>query len=339
MKYLITGGCGFLGSNLAEEVLKRGDELVIFDNLYREGTEKNLEWLRTLGDFKFYRNDIRNRDDVQFCMKTEKPDVIFHVAGQVAMTTSLERPRFDFDINVGGSFNVLEAVKDHCPETIIVYSSTNKVYGDLESYKYFESDSRYSIPEFPRGLPESIGLDFTTPYGCSKGAADQYMKDWAKCFGLKTVVFRHSSIFGGRQFSTFDQGWIGWFVSRAVETERGNLREPFTIQGNGKQVRDVLFSEDIVKCYWAAVENIEKTKGESFNIGGGMENSLSILELFSHLENVMGIKLNYKELAPRESDQKMFVADISKAKEYFGWEPKVKTAEGLDRMIDWVRTI
>jgi len=339
MKYLITGGCGFLGSNLAEEVLKRGDELVILDNLYRHGTEKNLEWLRTLGEFKFYRNDIRNRDDVQFCIKSEKPDVIFHVAGQVAMTTSLERPRFDFDINVGGTFNLLEAVRDHCPNASIVYSSTNKVYGDLEHLDYHESDTRYSIPEFPKGLPESIGLDFTTPYGCSKGAADQYMKDWAKCFGLKTVVFRHSSIFGGRQFSTFDQGWIGWFVSRAVETQRGNLKEPFTIQGNGKQVRDVLFSEDIVKCYWAAVENIEKTKGQSFNIGGGMDNSLSILELFAHLESEMGIKLDYKELEPRESDQKMFVADISKAKEYFGWEPKVKTAEGLRKMIEWVKTI
>ncbi|CBW25298.1 DNTP-hexose dehydratase-epimerase [Halobacteriovorax marinus SJ] len=339
MKYLITGGCGFLGSNLAAEVLKRGDELVIFDNLYRHGTEKNLEWLRSLGEFKFYRNDIRNRDDVQFCIKSEKPDVIFHVAGQVAMTTSLERPRFDFDINVGGTFNLLEAVRDHCPNASIVYSSTNKVYGDLEHLEYHESDTRYSIPKFPKGLPESIGLDFTTPYGCSKGAADQYMKDWAKCFGLKTVVFRHSSIFGGRQFSTFDQGWIGWFVSRAVETQRGNLKEPFTIQGNGKQVRDVLFSEDIVKCYWAAVENIEKTKGQSFNIGGGMDNSLSILELFAHLENEMGIKLDYKELAPRESDQKMFVADIAKAKEYFGWEPKVKTAEGLRKMIEWVKTI
>lgn len=339
MKYLITGGCGFLGSNLAEEVLKRGDELVILDNLYRSGTEKNLEWLRTLGDFKFYRNDIRNRDDVQFCIKAEKPDVIYHVAGQVAMTTSLERPRFDFDINVGGTFNVLEAVKDHCPNTIIVYSSTNKVYGDLENYEYHESDTRYSIPDYPNGLPESIGLDFTTPYGCSKGAADQYMKDWAKCYGLKTVVFRHSSIFGGRQFSTFDQGWIGWFVSRAVETQRGNLKEPFTIQGNGKQVRDVLFSEDIVKCYWAAVDNIDKTQGQSFNIGGGMENSLSILELFNHLEKEMDIKLDYTQLEPRESDQKMFVADISKAKEFFGWEPKVKTPEGLSRMIEWVKTI
>tara|TARA_R110002072_G_scaffold1989_2_gene16396 strand:- start:110170 stop:111189 length:1020 start_codon:yes stop_codon:yes gene_type:complete len=339
MKYLITGGCGFLGSNLAEEVLKRGEELVIFDNLYREGTEKNLEWLRSLGDFKFYRNDIRNRDDVHYCIKNEKPDVIFHVAGQVAMTTSLERPRFDNEINVGGSLNVLEAVKEHCPNTAIIYSSTNKVYGDLEDLEYVETDTRYTIPQFSKGLPETINLDFRTPYGCSKGAADQYMKDWAKCYGLKTVVFRHSSIFGGRQFSTFDQGWIGWFVSRAVETQRGNLKEPFTIQGNGKQVRDVLFSEDIVKCYWAALENIEKTKGQSFNIGGGIDNSLSILELFEKLEKELNIKLNYKKLEPRQSDQKVFVADISKAKEYFNWEPQVKTQEGLQKMIDWVKLI
>ena len=339
MKYLITGGCGFLGSNLAEEVLKKGDELVIFDNLYREGTEKNLEWLRTLGDLKFYRNDIRNRDDVHNCIKNEKPDVIFHVAGQVAMTTSLERPRFDFEINVCGTFNVLESVKEYCPDTVIVYSSTNKVYGDLEEYDYDESDTRYSITKYPKGLPESIGLDFTTPYGCSKGAADQYMKDWAKCYGLKTVTFRHSSIFGGRQFSTFDQGWIGWFVSRAIETEKGSLREPFTIQGNGKQVRDVLFAEDLVRCYWGAVKNIDKIQGQSFNIGGGIENSLSILELFNELEKELGIELDYIHLPPRESDQKVFVADISKAKAFFDWEPKISSRDGLKKMIDWVRTI
>lgn len=339
MKFLITGGCGFLGSNLAEEVLKRGDELVIFDNLYRVGTEKNLEWLKTLGEFTFYRSDIRNKDDVDYVISKEKPDVIFHVAGQVAMTTSLERPRLDFEINVIGTFNVLEAVKNHCPETIVTYSSTNKVYGDLEYLEYTETESRYKMVDYPQGVPESIGLDFRTPYGCSKGAADQYMKDWALCYDLKTITFRHSSIYGGRQFSTFDQGWIGWFCDRAIQTKLGNLTEPFTIQGSGKQVRDVLFSSDLVNCYFSAIKNIDKTRGQSFNMGGGMDNSLSLLELFSILENQLDIKLNYEKLPVRNSDQKVFVADISKAKEYFDWSPKVDCEEGIKKMIEWVKTI
>lgn len=339
MKYFITGGCGFLGSNLAAEVLKRGDELVIFDNLYRMGTEKNLEWLRTLGDFKFYRNDIRNRDDVHFALKEEHPDVIFHVAGQVAMTTSLERPRFDFEINVLGTFNLLEAVKEHCKDATILYSSTNKVYGDLEDLEYVEGETRYTIPAFPEGLPETIGLDFTTPYGCSKGAADQYMKDWAKCYGLKTITFRHSSIFGGRQFSSFDQGWVGWFVKQAIDTKAGTLKEKFTISGNGKQVRDVLFSEDLVSCYFAAAANVDKIKGQSFNIGGGKDNSLSLLELFQILEEELDIKMDYTELPPRESDQKVFTADIKKAHELFGWKPTVNRRDGIKKMVEWVQSI
>ncbi|MFT6069536.1 MAG: CDP-paratose 2-epimerase [Bacteriovoracaceae bacterium] len=339
MKYLITGGCGFLGSNLAAEVLKRGEELVVFDNLYRDGTEKNLEWLKSLGEFKFYRSDIRNSDDVNNVFEREKPDVVFHVAGQVAMTTSLERPRFDMEINVIGTHNLLEGIRKFAPEAVVVYSSTNKVYGDLEDHNYREEERRYSMPDFPKGLPESTNLDFSTPYGCSKGAADQYMIDYHRCYGIKSVVFRHSSIFGGRQFSTFDQGWIGWFVSRAIETKRGNLNEPFTVSGNGKQVRDVLFSEDIVSCYFNAVKNIDKTKGQAFNIGGGIENSISILELFDILEDELGIKLNYKELPPRSSDQKNFVADITKAKEFFDWSPTVNKREGIQKMIRWVETL
>ncbi len=339
MKYLITGGCGFLGSNLAAEVLSLGHELVVFDNLYREGTEKNLEWLRSLGEFTFYRSDIRNFDDVSTVFQKEKPDVVFHVAGQVAMTTSLDRPRFDMEINVLGTHNLLESIRRYSPEAMVVYSSTNKVYGDLEDHKYDEGEKRYSMPDFPNGLPESTTLDFRTPYGCSKGAADQYMLDYSRSFGIKSVVFRHSSIFGGRQFSTFDQGWIGWFVSRAIETKRGNLSEAFTVSGNGKQVRDVLFSEDIVRCYFSAIENIDKTKGQAFNIGGGANNSLSILELFEMLEEEMGIKLNYKELPPRSSDQKSFIADIAKANEYFNWKPTVDKRTGIKKMINWVETI
>ncbi|MCO4755288.1 MAG: GDP-mannose 4,6-dehydratase, partial [Bacteriovoracaceae bacterium] len=265
--------------------------------------------------------------------------VIYHLAGQVAMTTSIADPRMDFEVNIGGTFNLLDAVRLTSPDSSIIYSSTNKVYGDLEDHKYDEGERRYSMPEFENGLPESVSLDFRTPYGCSKGAADQYMLDYNRCYGTKSVVFRHSSIFGGRQFSTFDQGWIGWFVSRAIETKRGNLSEPFTVSGNGKQVRDVLFSEDIVRCYFSAIKNIERTKGQAFNIGGGASNSLSILELFDLLEEEMGIKLNYKELPPRSSDQKSFIADIAKAKKYFDWSPTVDKRTGIKKMINWVETI
>lgn len=337
MKYLVTGGCGFLGSNLAAQVLKQGDELVVLDSLYRFGSSQNLDWLRSQGDFRFIHADIRNINDVERTIKEVKPDVIFHLVGQVAMTTSLANPRFDFEVNVVGSFNVLESVRQYSPESTIIYSSTNKVYGDLEYLEYEEQEKRYVSPKYPKGLDESVSLDFRSPYGCSKGAADQYMLDYARMFGLNTVVFRHSSIYGGRQFSTFDQGWIGWFCQKALEHKKDPNCEPFTIAGNGKQVRDVLYASDIVGCYLAAVAGIEKVRGQAFNIGGSMENSLSLLELFDLLEEFLDVKLRYEKLAPRVSDQKVFVADISKAKELMGWEPKVSSKQGVTNMLKWLK--
>ncbi|MCV9931281.1 GDP-mannose 4,6-dehydratase [Flavobacterium sp. LS1R47] len=339
MRYLITGGCGFLGSNLAAEVLQRGDELFVFDNLYRTGTEQNLKWLRSLGEFKFYHSDIRSYNDVEYAIRDCKPDVIFHLAGQVAMTTSLENPRFDFEVNVIGGNNVLEVVRKFLPDTIVTYSSTNKVYGDLEWIEYIESETRYKAKDFEKGFNEKISLDFQSPYGCSKGATDQYMLDYAKMFDLKTVVFRHSSIFGGRQYATADQGWIGWFVKQAIDIKNGTLKDNFTISGSGKQVRDVLFGDDLIKCYFSAINSIEKTKGQAFNIGGGMSNSLSLLELFVTLEKELDIEMKYTNLPWRISDQKVYVADIDKAKDYFGWSPSINSDEGVRKMVDWVKTI
>lgn len=336
MKYLITGGCGFLGSNLASEILKRNEELVIFDNLYRMGSYLNLEWLKMQGEFKFVHGDIRNREDVETLIKQEKPDIIFHLAGQVAMTTSIQNPRLDFEVNALGTFNLLDSVRKFSPDTIVIYSSTNKVYGDLEWVKYEETDTRYVAIDFPNGFPENIPLDFHSPYGCSKGAADQYMLDFYRIYGIKTVVFRHSSIYGGRQFSTYDQGWIGWFIQKAVEIKQGKLKEPFTISGNGKQVRDLLYVSDVVELYLKAVSKIDNIKGEVFNVGGGIKNSLSLLELFSFLEQELDIKMTYTKLPPRKSDQKVFVADISKVRELVGWEPKVSKEEGIRKMIEWV---
>ncbi len=337
MKYLINGGCGFLGANLAQAVLQRGDELVIFDNLSRVGSEKNLAWLLGLGKFKFVNGDIRNQNDVERIIKAEKPEVIFHLAGQVAMTTSIENPRKDFEINAGGTFNLLDAVRQFSPESVVIYSSTNKVYGDLEWLEYLEQEKRYEIKSYPQGLSESVPLNFSSPYGCSKGSADQYMLDFHHIFDLKTIVFRHSSMYGGRQFSTYDQGWIGWFCQQALDTSLGKLDRPFTISGDGKQVRDVLHAEDMIDLYFAAAAQADKVKGEVFNIGGGTHNSLSLLELFDLLETELGVKLNYTKLPARASDQKVFIADVSKAKKMLGWEPQVSAIAGIRKMLAWLQ--
>jgi CDP-paratose 2-epimerase len=339
MKLLITGGCGFLGSNLASDALARGDELVIFDNLYRNGSRDNLSWLKTQGNFTFEHGDIRNQNDITRVIQAFVPDAIFHLAGQVAMTTSIANPRMDFDINVVGTHNLLEAVRQHTPNATVVYSSTNKVYGDLEQYSYVETDTRYQCVEYPNGINELTQLSFHSPYGCSKGAADQYMLDYARIFGLNTVVFRHSSMYGGRQFATYDQGWVGWFCQKAIEASRGLLKEPFTISGNGKQVRDVLHADDMKQLYMAAINHIDSAKGQAFNVGGGIENSLSLLELFALLEKIAGVKLNYTQLLVRESDQRVFVSDLAKAKQLLNWQPVISAHIGVASMFEWVSAI
>lgn len=337
MKYLITGGCGFLGSNLAEEVLARGEELCVFDNLSRVGSLKNKEWLNSKGEFEFVHGDIRNAWDVERVIQRFQPDVIFHLAGQVAMTTSIDNPRIDFEINAQGTLNLLEAVRKYVPEATVIYSSTNKVYGDLEWAEYEEGDTRYVVKGYEQGFDESIPLEFHSPYGCSKGSADQYMLDYARIFGLNTIVFRHSSMYGGRQYATYDQGWVGWFCQQAIDTKNGRLKDKFTISGNGKQVRDVLHADDMKTLYFSAVKHVEKARGQAFNIGGGMAQSLSLLELFSLLEKLEGVDLKYEKLPSRCSDQKVFVADVGKAKECLGWVPKIPCSSGVEEMLKWMR--
>ncbi|MGC4073224.1 MAG: GDP-mannose 4,6-dehydratase [Nibricoccus sp.] len=339
MKYLVTGGCGFVGSNIAARLTKQGEPVAIFDNLARRGAAANLEWLQTLGPQQFIHGDIRNAHDVDRAINEWRPDVIFHLGGQVAMTTSMQNPRYDFEVNVGGSLNVLESVKRHCPKTTIVYSSSNKVYGGLDTAALVEGARRYSVPSLPAGIPETAPLDFQTPYGCSKGAADQYMLDYARGYGLNTVVFRHSTIYGGRQFATFDQGWVGWFCQQALAIQKDPSRAPFTISGNGKQVRDLLFVDDAVECYLQAARQIDKARGQAFNIGGGMENSCSLLELFDLLETLLPVKMVYQELPWRHSDQKFFVADNSKAARLIGWKPRVTKAAGVAATLEWVASL
>ncbi len=335
-RLLITGGCGFLGSNLAQEALRKHWDLTIVDNFFRSGSPKNYDWLKEQGKFAFHETDIRDARAIERIVEGFKPDVVFHLAGQVAMTTSIENPRLDFETNVLGTINVLESIRKHAPQAAMTFSSTNKVYGDLEQLEVTERETRYELKALPKGVDEDVQLCFSGPYGCSKGAADQYMLDFKRVYGLNTVVFRHSSIFGSRQFGTFDQGWISWFMQQALQTKAGTLTEPFTIAGTGKQVRDVLFVDDLISLYFKAVDQIDTVKGQAFNIGGGPENSLSLLELFAFLEKELGIKLNYKKTPWRQSDQKVFIADVTKAQKLLGWRPTITREQGLKKMLDWV---
>lgn len=343
MTWLITGGCGFVGSNLADALLSNGQEVVVLDNLSRFGSRDNLNWLRSRhgAEWQFVESDIRNEDAVAHLMAETKPHALAHLAGQVAMTTSLQSPRLDFEVNALGTLNVLEAVRLQAPETIILYSSTNKVYGDLDWVRHEEHTTRYRAADYPNGFSENIPLAFSSPYGCSKGSADQYVLDYARMFDLRTVVFRHSSMYGGRQFATFDQGWIGWFCKKALEAKDAQLKNlpspTFTISGNGKQVRDVLHAEDIISLYFSSVENIDAASGNVFNIGGGMSNSLSLIELFSFLENELGISLAFERLPWRASDQKVFVADIEKARRMLHWLPQVQASTGIKRVVNWLQ--
>lgn len=332
---LVTGGCGFVGSNVAARLRQDGWQVALLDNLSRHGAADNLQWLLASGKIEFVHGDTRNSSDVDRIIERLQPAAIFHLAGQVAMTTSMADPRRDFETNVVGSLNVLESVRRQKLKTSIVYASSNKVYGELRGVKLQEESLRYTSPGFPEGVDENAPLDFQTPYGCSKGAADQYMLDYARVFGLNTVVFRHSTIFGGRQFATFDQGWVGWFCQQALAVKQNPKREVFTISGDGKQVRDLLFVDDAVSAYLAAVEKMESVRGEAFNIGGGMANSCSLLELFQILERSLDVRLEYRRLPWRHSDQKMFVADISKARRLLGWQPKISREAGIALMLDW----
>jgi CDP-paratose 2-epimerase len=347
-KWIVTGGCGFIGSNLAAALLEDGVDVVVLDTLVRLGSSDNLAWLEEkarrpgAGRLVHLRADTRSRTDVDdaFARHARGVTTIAHLAGQVAMTTSIERPRYDFEVNALGALNVLEAVRAFAPGAVAMFSSTNKVYGDLAQLRHVETATRWTLPDRPKGLDETAPLDFHSPYGCSKGAADQYFRDYHRIFGLQTIVFRHSSIYGGRQYATYDQGWVGWFCGEVLRQKReaaaGGPVQPFTVSGDGKQVRDLLHADDLVTCYRRAAAARERCAGEAFNIGGGMENSLSLLELFQALERLTGRRPAFEPLPWRASDQKVFVADCARAKAFFGWEPRVSREEGLARMLRWV---
>ena len=332
MKYLVTGGAGFIGCNAARRWMERGHDVIVLDDLSRRGADSNLEWLRGRGRFSFERVDIRDAAALDAAL-ARHPDtqVILHLAAQVAVTTSVTEPRHDFEVNALGTFNLLESARRHAPSAAFLYASTNKVYGGLEHVGVEQRNGRYAFRDSPGGISENEPLDFHSPYGCSKGAADQYVRDYARIYGLRTVVFRQSCIYGWRQFGVEDQGWVAWFTIAAV------TGKPVTIYGDGRQVRDLLFVDDLCEAYDAAVERIERASGQVFNLGGGPDNTLSLLELVEHLDRLTGRPLRPSFAAWRPGDQPVFIADVSRASEALGWRPRTGVTEGVEKLAAWVQ--
>jgi CDP-paratose 2-epimerase len=331
-KIIITGGAGFIGVNSAKYFSDKGWSVVIVDNLSRRGTDLNLQWLRSQVEFQFEKIDIRNFKELTTVVGSVKPDALLHLAAQVAVTTSVTDPREDFEINALGTFNVLEAVRIHSPETFILNASTNKVYGKMEGVKVVERNGRYEYQDLIHGVNEREQLDFHSPYGCSKGVADQYTIDYSRIYGLKTATLRQSCIYGTRQFGIEDQGWVAWFTIAAV------LEKQITIYGNGKQIRDVLHVDDLVRAYEAVINNSDKVSGQAFNIGGGPDNTMSLLELLSYLEKELGIDIPLQWDDWRPGDQPVFVCNLNKIKEYTEWEPKINVEVGVRDLITWVKS-
>jgi CDP-paratose 2-epimerase len=333
-KYLITGGAGFIGSNCVARLLERGEQVTVYDNLSRVGGPRNIEWLRaTYGPdaFQLVVGDLR--DAALLKAAAREIDIIIHLAGQVAVTTSVLHPREDFEDNAVGTFNVLEAARLSGRNPIVLYASTNKVYGGMDDLAIIEKETRYAYADLPGGVPESYPLDFHSPYGCSKGTGDQYIRDYARIYGLPTVVFRQSTIYGPRQFGVEDQGYLSWFVIAAV------LGKPITIYGDGKQVRDMLYVDDLLAAYDVAIEKIDLAAGKVYNVGGGPENTTSIWrELGPKLESLLGQEIQVNWVSEwRPGDQRIYISDISKIKSELDWQPQVNFDDGISRIFNWVK--
>jgi CDP-paratose 2-epimerase len=332
MKALITGGAGFIGCNLADRLASGGAEVVVFDALTRPGVEANLEWLQRRHGraIQAVRSDIRDAEAVRQAARAV--DSVFHLAAQVAVTASLVDPIEDFDVNVRGALNVLEAVRPS--RTPVVFASTNKVYGDLADVPLELAEGAYRPRDAQvraRGIGETRPLDFHSPYGCSKGAADQYMLDYARSFGVPTCVLRMSCVYGPRQMGTEDQGWVAHFVIRALN------REPIVIYGDGRQVRDVLYVDDAVSAYVAAAERMPRVYGRAFNLGGGPANAISLLQLLAHIEKRLGYGIELSFDAWRQGDQRYYVTDASAAHAALGLAGPKGWRDGVAALIDWVK--
>lgn len=331
-KILITGGAGFIGSNSAKYFLEKGDEVIVLDNFSRNGTRSNIAWLENMGGkLEVVDADIVS-DKVVLDNYSNNVDRILHLAAQVAVTLSVDDPRTDFEINALGTFNVLESIRKSDRKPTLIFSSTNKVYGGMEDVVVEEEETRYVYKDLKKGVSEDFSLDFHSPYGCSKGAADQYVRDYHRIYGLDTVVFRQSCIYGPRQLGLEDQGWVAWFIIALVTGKE------ITIYGDGKQVRDLLYVDDLVKAYDLAFQNISKCSGKIFNIGGGMENTMSVWKEFKPLlEKSLDMKIFAKKSDWRPGDQKIYVSDISEIRQVLGWKPEVSLEEGIIELYKWVK--
>jgi len=328
MNILITGGLGFIGINTALRFINKANKIILFDNLNKIGSLKNLNLVKNNSNIVFEKGDLRSFNDIERVFKTYNFDLIFHLGAQTAVTTSLDNPTLDFETNAIGTFNVLECMRKYANNSKLIFSSTNKVYGNLSNRSLIELENRYVFREDINGISEDEILDFYSPYGCSKGAADQYVRDYSRIYGLDTVVIRQSCIYGTHQDGTEDQGWVAWFIKRFLEN--GSI----TIFGDGKQVRDILFIDDLIDFYELAVE--KSNPGDIFNIGGGPENTVSILEILEILKDKIPstcVKIGYDK--ERDGDQKIFVSNNVKAIK-LGWKPKYDINDGVDILINYL---
>lgn len=328
---LVTGGAGFIGCNAVQHYAAQGHKITILDQLSRTGSQRNLEWLESLklSNTRFLKMDIRDAKSILDLFAENSFDLVLHCAAQVAVTISVNDPVFDFAVNTQGTLNMLEGLrKGKNPQAFFIYTSTNKVYGGLEDLTVAEDATRYRLVDLPKGISEERGLDFHSPYGCSKGAADQYTRDYARIYGLNTVVFRQSCIYGPQQVGIEDQGWIAWFVRKAL------ANSPVTVYGTGKQVRDLLQIEDLLRAYDMAEEKMATTRGQIYNMGGGPHSAHSVIEVLEIIKKHFP-NFNWSFDTWRAGDQRVYISDVSKAERDFGWTPKVSADQGIAALIDW----
>jgi CDP-paratose 2-epimerase len=334
MKIIVTGSSGFIGSAFVRYIADvHGAEVVGIDNLSRRGAGNNLRWLQQhVANHVFERLDVTSSAQMDDFMRRHRDaDAVVHLAAQTAVTTSVANPRQDFDANALGTLNVLEAVRRHAPSTPVLYASTNKVYGSLEHEPLVRHGARYEFARAPQGIGETSPLDFHSPYGCSKGAADQYVRDYARIYGMRTVVFRQSCIYGPRQFGFEEQGWVAWFAIAAA------TGAPVTIYGDGLQVRDLLWIDDLCELYRLAIARIDSVAGRVYNIGGGPPNALSVNDVLERLELLYGKPLRATHGPWRPGDQRIFIADTARVTRDLGWAPRTNVETGIPSLVRWVR--
>lgn len=328
---LITGGAGFIGSNLADALLRDGRKVVLLDNLSRPGVMRNADWLKRRYDGAV-RLEVGDVTDAPLVDRlVEGASEIYHLAAQVAVTTSMEDPRHDLTTNLIGTFNLLDAARQRAKPPAFLFTSTNKIYGSLDGVRVERDGGRYVFADGRPGIDEAVPMDFHSPYGCSKGAADQYVRDYARIFDVPTVVFRMSCIYGRRQWGTEDQGWVAHFGRAILEGE------PITIYGDGRQVRDILWIDDLVAAMRSAMSDPEAMSGRIFNVGGGPDRAVSVRAVADRLMEITGREVPVRMADWRAGDQRIYVTDTSSIQRALGWRPRVGVTDGLDRLVQWLQ--